>query len=87
MCTHQERGHGAQRPSAGSTINHLHQKDFVNLAFDLPESLEEQVATANALSDMDTEITALEARQVKARQLKQGMAQALLNGRIRLASP
>jgi len=68
-------------------LNILYQKDFVNFAFDLPESLEEQVATANTLSDMDTEITALEARLVKARQLKQGMAQALLNGRIRLVSP
>lgn len=44
----------------------------------------EQVAIATVLSDMDTEITALEARLTKARQLKQGMAQALLTGRIRL---
>ena len=44
----------------------------------------EQTAIATVLSDMDTEITALEARLAKARQLKQGMAQALLTGRIRL---
>ena len=36
---------------------------------------------------MDTKISALEAHLVKARQLKQGMAQALLNGHIRLVSP
>ncbi|MGE0100126.1 MAG: restriction endonuclease subunit S [Hydrogenophaga sp.] len=48
-----------------------------------PDALE-QAAIATILSDMDTEITALEARLTKARQLKQGMAQALLTGRIRL---
>jgi type I restriction enzyme S subunit len=78
VCPHQERGQGAQRPSAGSTINHLYQKDFVNYAFAIPDSREEQVP------DMDTKISAPEARLVKARQLKQGMAQALLTGRIRL---
>ncbi|MDP2261783.1 MAG: restriction endonuclease subunit S [Hydrogenophaga sp.] len=50
----------------------------------LPADEKEQEAIANVLSDMDTEITALEARLSKARQLKQGMAQALLTGRIRL---
>ena len=48
-----------------------------------PDALE-QTAIATILSDMDAEITALEARLTKARQLKQGMAQALLTGRIRL---
>ena len=33
---------------------------------------------------MDAELTALEARLAKTRLLKQGMAQALLTGRIRL---
>ena len=45
---------------------------------------EEQTAIANILSDMDEEITALEAKLSKARQLKQGMMQELLTGRIRL---
>ena len=36
------------------------------------------------LSDMDVEIAALEAKLAKARQLKQGMMQELLTGRIRL---
>lgn len=36
------------------------------------------------LLDMDTEITTLEAKLTKARQLKQGMMQELLTGRIRL---
>jgi type I restriction enzyme S subunit len=46
--------------------------------------IEEQAAIATILSDMDTEITALETRRNKARQIKQGMMQELLTGRIRL---
>lgn len=52
----------------------------------LPE-LAEQKAIAGALSEVDEEITALEARLTKARALKQAMAQALLTGRIRLMPP
>ena len=44
----------------------------------------EQVCIATTLSDMDTEITALDAKLAKARQLKKGMMQELLSGRIRL---
>ena len=47
-------------------------------------SLEEQVAIADVLSDMDAEIAALEQRRDKTRALKQGMMQELLTGRIRL---
>lgn len=47
--------------------------------------LAEQAAIATVLSDMDVELAALEARRDKNRALKQGMMQALLNGRIRLA--
>ncbi|NUM46124.1 MAG: restriction endonuclease subunit S [Anaerolineales bacterium] len=46
--------------------------------------LDEQTAIADILSDMDAEIAALEAKLVKARQVKQGMMQELLTGRIRL---
>jgi type I restriction enzyme S subunit len=68
---------------AGSTINHLYQKDFVNFNFLAPE-FEEQQAIAEILSDMDAEITALEQKRAKTRLLKQGMMQELLTGRIRL---
>ena len=46
---------------------------------------EEQTAIATVLSDMDAELAALKARRHKTRALKQGMMQALLTGRIRLA--
>ena len=44
----------------------------------------EQTAIAAILSDMDAEIVALETKLSKARQLKQGMMQELLTGRVRL---
>jgi type I restriction enzyme S subunit len=46
--------------------------------------IDEQTAIAAILSDMDAEIAALEAKLAKARQIKQGMMQNLLTGRIRL---
>jgi type I restriction enzyme, S subunit len=44
----------------------------------------EQSAIATVFSDMDAEIAALKAKLAKARDLKQGMMQELLTGRIRL---
>jgi type I restriction enzyme, S subunit len=49
-----------------------------------PPTKAEQTAIATILSDMDAEIAALEAKLAKARNIKQGMMQELLTGRIRL---
>lgn len=46
--------------------------------------VEEQTAIANALSDMDKEIEALQQRLHKTQQIKQGMMQELLTGKTRL---
>lgn len=46
--------------------------------------LDEQVAITAILTDMDDDITTLENKLTKARQLKTGMMQELLTGRIRL---
>ena len=54
-----------------------------SLPLSLPP-LAEQTAIASVLSDMDAEIAALEAKLAKARQVKQGMMQELLTGRVRL---
>jgi type I restriction enzyme, S subunit len=52
---------------------------------DLPTPpLAEQTAIAQVLTDMDTEIEAIEAKLAKARQIKQGMMHELLTGRTRL---
>jgi type I restriction enzyme, S subunit len=56
------------------------------LAFNLrcPQASEEQTAIAVILSDMDAEVASLETKLAKASQIKQGMMQELLTGRIRL---
>jgi len=54
-----------------------------NFEINLPP-VEEQTAIATVLSDMETELAALEARLAKTRALKQGMMQELLTGRTRL---
>jgi type I restriction enzyme, S subunit len=55
-----------------------------NYELSLPPTTAEQTAIATILSDMDTEIAALETKLSKYRQLKQSMMQELLTGRIRL---
>ena len=50
----------------------------------IPKSITEQTAIAQILGDMDSEITALQARIEKLREIKQGMMQNLLTGKIRL---
>lgn len=70
--------------SAGSTINHLYQKDFVTFKFFAPKEIKEQKRIAQILSDMDEEVLALEVRLKKQEQLKEGMMQMLLTGKIRL---
>ena len=55
----------------------------MNYCIALP-SVAEQSAIATILSDMDTELTALESRRDKTRSVKQAMMQELLTGRTRL---
>lgn len=50
----------------------------------LPPTIEEQEAIAEILSDIDEEISELESKLHKARQIKQGMMQELLTGKTRL---
>ena len=50
----------------------------------IPKSIEEQTRIAQILSDMDTEIEALEKKLEKYKMIKQGMMQNLLTGKIRL---
>jgi type I restriction enzyme S subunit len=65
------------RLTAGSTISHLYQKDFVNFNFSLPP-LPEQKAIAQVLSDTDNLIQAIEQKLDKKRAIKQGAMQQLL---------
>ncbi|MFD2112112.1 restriction endonuclease subunit S [Thiorhodococcus fuscus] len=68
--------------TSGSMKN-ISKDAILSLPIHFPTS-EEQTAIAEVLSDMDAEITALEARRDKTRALKQGMMQELLTGRTRL---
>lgn len=69
--------------TAGSTITHLYQKDFVKFEFDAPV-LAEQIEIAEILDDIDKDILETEERLGKVKSLKQGMMQELLTGRTRL---
>lgn len=57
---------------------------YSQLTIFLPQDREEQQAIATILSDMDKEISDLEAKRDKYRLLKSGMMQKLLTGQIRL---
>ncbi|MDD3909499.1 MAG: restriction endonuclease subunit S [Dysgonamonadaceae bacterium] len=50
----------------------------------MPKDEKEQTAIANVLSDMDTDIEKLESQLLKYQNIKQGMMQTLLTGKIRL---
>ena len=68
---------------SGSGQTNLRRNEVLNCPFPYPP-LTEQTRIATILSDMDTEIVALEQKLTKAKQIKQGMMQELLTGRIRL---
>ena len=70
--------------NAGITATNIVSKAaFSNLVFEVP-ILDEQRSIAAVLSDMDSEITALEQRRDKTIAIKQGMMQQLLTGKVRL---
>jgi len=65
------------------TQSNLNKGIVENFSLGLPR-LEEQTAIAAVLSDMDAELSALEARREKTRDLKKAMMQELLTGKTRL---
>ena len=72
---------------ASGTRSKLNRGEMNKIAVCLPRSTTEQRAIATILSDMDSEIAALESRLDKTRAIKQGMMQQLLTGSIRLPIP
>jgi type I restriction enzyme S subunit len=68
---------------SGTNIKGIRASELRELKVPLPARIEQE-SIAEALSDMDTDIAALETKLTKARQLKQGMMQNLLTGKIRL---
>lgn len=66
-----------------SGVPSLSAKTISDIVVKIPD-IREQQAIAEILSDMDNEIEALTQKLEKSRQIKQGMMQELLTGRIRL---
>jgi len=69
--------------TGGSTIPTMSQEKLKEQVLLMP-TLSEQTVIAAILSDMDKEIEILEAKRTKYEQVKQGMMQQLLTGKIRL---
>lgn len=69
--------------SAKATVDSVRRDMIAKMKVDLP-SLAEQRAIASILSDMDAEIAELEAKRDKYKEVRQGMMQQLLTGKIRL---
>jgi type I restriction enzyme, S subunit len=70
--------------TAKSSVDSVRREMIAGMLVPLPPTKAEQEAVASILSHMDAEISALEAKLAKARQLKEGMMQELLTGRTRL---
>ena len=68
----------------GDAIVHIHADSLSKIKVTIPD-YEEQAAIADVLLSADREIDLLEIQVTKARQIKQGMLQQLLTGKIRLA--
>ncbi|MBO4776563.1 MAG: restriction endonuclease subunit S, partial [Lachnospiraceae bacterium] len=67
----------------GDAVVHISSDSIGKILVPFPPQAE-QTAIATVLSDMDSEIAALETKLAKYRQLKTGMMQQLLTGKIRL---
>ena len=68
---------------AGSTINHLYQKDFVNFQLPLPP-LPEQQRIGEILSQIDETIEKEEKYKEKLERIKKGLMEDLLTGKVRV---
>lgn len=69
--------------AVGTKVSGISKTNIKKITIPLPP-VDEQIAIAAILSDIDAEIATLETKLTKARQIKQGMMQELLTGRIRL---
>jgi len=77
-------GRHAMENSVKATVDSLRLPTFQVFEIPFPPTMNEQVEISNILSDMDTEITALETKLEKYKNVKLGMMQNLLTGKIRL---
>jgi len=72
---------------SGSTFLEIGKAQLSAYEVTVPAQTDEQVAVARVLSEMDESIAVLQTKLGKAKEVKQGMVQVLLTGRIRLVQP
>ena len=70
--------------TTGSTFDSISTNELINIPILIPEDIHERTSIANILSSIDKEIESLEGKKAKYEQIKQGMMQQLLTGKIRL---
>lgn len=80
----QSFGKHAMENSVKATVDSLRLPTFQNFEFTIPSNKLEQTEIALTLSDMDKEISELNKRLTKLNEIKQGLMQDLLTGKIRL---
>ena len=68
----------------GATINQITDKDFLRILIPIPPTIDEQKRIANALSQVDDLLAALDEQIEKEKLIKQGTMQQLLTGKTRL---
>ncbi len=74
----------AIKNSVKATVDSLRLPTFQEFEISFPPTKDEQIAIANIVFDMDSEIEKLKQKRDKYILLKQGMMQQLLTGKIRL---
>ena len=69
---------------AGSAINNLNASEIEGLSFGIPADANEIFAISDTLTALDDEIALLQAERDKYQQIRSGMMDDLLTGKIRL---
>ncbi|MBM6719277.1 restriction endonuclease subunit S [Bacteroides gallinaceum] len=75
-----------QEKTGATTVKHLSHSDIEQMRLKMPSTSIEQKVIGKILSSMDKGIESLEGKKAKYEQIKQGMMQQLLTGKIRLIS-
>lgn len=75
-----------ERAASGISVYAISKRNVAEISLPLPP-VEEQQAIVKILSDMEEEAVALQRRLGKVKELKQGMMQVLLTGKVRLVPP
>ena len=79
-------GSHAMKNTVKATVDSLRLPTFKNFSLSIPKDTDEQRAIAEALSDVDGLLNALDALIAKKRAIKQAVMQQLLTGKTRLPS-